>query len=95
MEPASCLLTSQRLDGSMSQIVDSARRPTPDKVSTLQSMSIMTTSILHSMNNLELLEEFRVPAQVSTFQRASSANDHVEGISYTHAKKIKLYLNSD
>jgi hypothetical protein len=70
-----CLLIRQKLDGIMFQIVVSILKLTQDMVSILQSMFIMIISILMSMSNQDKLEEFKVPTQVSSFQRVNSADD--------------------
>ena len=72
MVPMYFLLTSQKQDGIISQIVDLMLSKILDKVSTTQSMSTTTTFIQMCMNNPELLEEFREPELVNSLRKANS-----------------------
>ena len=72
MELTSCLLTNPRQDGIISQTVDLILNKTPDMENSTQSMSIITTSILMFMKNLEQQEEFKEQTEINSFKKVNS-----------------------
>ena len=72
MESTSCLLTSQRLDGTMCLIEELATRQIPGRENSFQSMFTTTIFIQMFTKSQEQLVEKRVPALANSFQEVNS-----------------------
>jgi len=72
MERMFCSLIKLKQDGITFQTVDLILNKTPDMENSLQSTSIITTSILMLMKSLEPQEEFKELDQINTFKKDNS-----------------------
>jgi len=72
MERMFCLLINLRQDGITFQTVDLILNKTPDMENSTQSMSIITTSILMFMKNLDKQEEFKEQTEINSFKKVNS-----------------------